>query len=253
LVLIVEEKVRPERKMQKRKALSDRWWQYGEKRPALTAAISALDRVLVCTLHSKDLSFTFLPARAIFSHALAVFPLDTYAAFCALQTRPHEIWARFFGSSMKDDLRYTPSDCFETFPFPEGRESHPALEAAGKAYYEHRARLMVANDEGLTKTYNRFHDPAERSPDIQRLRELHHAMDVAVLRAHGWDDLADAAAPEFLTEATEPDHRYQDRLFWPSTFRDEVLTRLLALNAERAAGLTPGRHATPADELEDGE
>ena len=39
---------------------------------------------------------------------------------------------------MKDDLRYTPSDCFETFPFPEGWETHSALEAAGKAYYEHR-------------------------------------------------------------------------------------------------------------------
>ena len=48
------------------------------------------------------------------------FSLALSAAFCALQSRPHEIWARFFGSSMKDDLRYTPSDCFETFPFPRG-------------------------------------------------------------------------------------------------------------------------------------
>ena len=69
-------------------------------------------------------------------------------------------------------------------------------------------------------------------------------MDVAVLRAYGWDDLADTAAPEFLTEETEQDHRYQDRLFWPAPFRDEVLARLLALNAERAAeerraGLAP--------------
>jgi hypothetical protein len=97
-----------------------------------------------------------LVGNRVFAHSLAVFPLDTHAAFCALQSRPHEIWARFFGSSMKDDLRYTPSDCFETFPFPEGWESHPALGAASKAYYEDRAQLMVANDEGLTKTYNGF-------------------------------------------------------------------------------------------------
>jgi hypothetical protein len=59
-------------------------------------------------------------------------------------------------------------------------------------------------------------------------------MDVAVLRAYGWNDLADQAEPEFLTEDSEPDHRYQGRLFWPAPFRDEVLSRLLALNAERA-------------------
>ena len=103
---------------------------------------------------------------------------------------------------------------------------------------------MIARNEGLTKTYNRFHDPAERAPDIQRLRELHHAMDIAVLRAYGWGDLADRAAPEFLTEASEPDHRYQDRLFWPAAFRDEVLARLLDLNRaraeeERRLGLSP--------------
>jgi hypothetical protein len=50
-------------------------------------------------------------------------------------------------------------DCFETFPFPESWETDPALEAAGRAYYDFRAALMVRNDEGLTKTYNRFHDP----------------------------------------------------------------------------------------------
>ncbi len=95
---------------------------------------------------------------------MIVFPLTTHAAFCALQSRLHEIWARFFGSSMKDDLRYTPSDCFETFPFPEHWQTHPALEAAGEAYYDFRVALMVENDEGLTKTYNRFHDPDERDP-----------------------------------------------------------------------------------------
>ena len=69
-------------------------------------------------------------------------------------------------------------------------------------------------------------------------------MDVAVLRAYGWDDLADRATPEFLTEVGEPDHRYQHRLFWPAVFRDEVLGRLLDLNRaraeeERRLGLSP--------------
>ncbi len=116
---------------------------------------------------------------------------------------------------------------------------------------------MVARDEGLTKTYNRFHNPSDRAPDIDRLRDLHHELDVAVLRAYGWDDLAAGAAPEFLIEETEPDHRYQNRLFWPAHFRDEVLARLLALNRaraeeERRLGITARPSAADTDEeLED--
>src|SRR5207247_5829750 len=97
---------------------------------------------------------------------LDVFALPTYAAFCTLQSRFHEVWARFYGSSMKDDLRYTPSDCFETFPLPEGFDTDPALEDVGKRYYDFRAALMVKNKEVLTKTYNRFHDPDESDADI---------------------------------------------------------------------------------------
>jgi hypothetical protein len=94
---------------------------------------------------------------------------------------------------------------------------------------------MVEANEGMTKTYNRFHDPAERSPAIVRLRELHAEMDAAVLRAYGWDDLAEIAEARFLTEADEPEYAYQGRLFWPAPFRDQVLARLLDLNRERAA------------------
>lgn len=102
---------------------------------------------------------------------------------------------------------------------------------------------MVARNEGMTKTYNRFHDWSETAADIVRLRELHAEMDRAMLEAYGWRDLAECAAPIFLDESNEDDHTYQARLFWPSDFRDEVLARLLTLNAERAeaeraAGLT---------------
>ena len=141
---------------------------------------------------------------------------------------------------MKDDLRYTPSDCFATFPFPLNFDVDATLEAMGRTYYDHRAEHMIARDEGLTTTYNRFHDPKEKSPDIVRLRELHDAMDRAVLTAYGWTDLAERIAsdpeamPCHLTEETEDDHKYQGRYFWPTSIRDEVLARLLALNAERA-------------------
>jgi hypothetical protein len=156
---------------------------------------------------------------------------------------------------MKDDLRYSPSDCFESFPFSAGYGSSSTLESVGNAYHNHRAALMVARNEGMTKIYNRFHDHAEQSADIVRLRELHDEMDRAALRAYAasasnredeatWNDLANRAEPIFLDETNEDDHTYQGRLFWPSGFRDEVLARLLALNvegaaAEKATGLSP--------------
>src|SRR5262249_23038644 len=133
---------------------------------------------------------------------------------------------------------YTPSHCFETFPFPEGFETHPPLEAAGKEYYEFRAPLMVRNNEGLTKTYNRFHDPNEHSADVLRLRELHAAMDRAVLDAYGWTDLKPTC--EYLLdyedeeEAGGRQRRKPWRYRWPDDFRDEVLARLLELNKVRA-------------------
>lgn len=131
-------------------------------------------------------------------------------------------------------MTYNPTQVFQTYPFPPGFETSPGLEAAGRTYHDFRAALMIENDQGMTKTYNRFHDPAERSPGILRLRELHAGMDRAVLAAYGWDDLAARAEPMFLDNTNEDDHTYQGRLFWPSDFRDEVLARLLALNAERA-------------------
>jgi hypothetical protein len=108
---------------------------------------------------------------------------------------------------------------------------------------------MLARNEGLTKTYNRFHDPNETAEDIQRLRELHASVDQAVLEVYGWHDLAAHAGPIFLDETNEDDHTYQDRLFWPSNFRDEVLARLLPLNAERAAAeRAAGVASIPEDE-----
>jgi len=192
LMAILEAKVKPERIFKdadKYPRMVNEWWKYWNARYELNAAVAGLDRVLVISRVGQNAAFAFVPSRMVYSDSLIVFPLPTYAAFCALQARPHEIWARFFGSSLEDRLRYTPSDCFETYPFAEDWESHSALAAAGREYYEFRADLMVKNDEGLTKTYNRFHDPNERDPEIERLRHLHAAMDRAVLDAYGWTDV----------------------------------------------------------------
>ena len=186
LMAIVEAKVRGTRGSHS----TAEWWHFERLRGEMYAATAGLKRVLAVARVGQHGSFTALTKRMVFSEQLIIFPLDTHAAFCALQSGPHELWARFFGSSMKDDLRYSKTDCFETFPFPKNWETDPNLEAAGKTYYEFRAELMVRNDEGLTTTYNRFHDPDEDDADILKLRELHAAMDRAVLDAYGWDDIS---------------------------------------------------------------
>lgn len=235
LLAIVREKVKPDRDGQTRVALNQRWWQYAEKRPGLYAAIRDLPFVLAMNCGATPhVAFARLPTGSVFSHTTAIFALQSDAAFAVLQSRVHEVWTRFFASTLEDRLRYTPSDCFETFPMPDGYAEDPALDAAGRAYHDHRAALMIARDAGMTPTYNRFHRAADTADDIRALRMLHADMDRAVLCAYGWDDLARAADATFLDADSEDDHRYQGRLFWPAPLRDAVLARLLRLNEDRA-------------------
>lgn len=250
---IVRQKVKPERDKIGGYSVAERrrefWWQFGTATPALNNAKATLDRVIVIARISNAFAPVFLPASLVFNEKTLVFSLSTYSAFANIQSRVHETWARFFGSTLKDDFQYTPSDCFETFPFPSNFRSLPSLESAGRQYHEFRAELLIRNDEGLTQTYNRFHDPDELSPDILKLRELHATMDRAVLEAYGWSDLAQIATYEFLLDYEDEDDEEEGsagasssrrqkkkpwRYRWPDDFRDDVLARLLELNKQRA-------------------
>ena len=137
---------------------------------------------------------------------------------------------------------YTPSDCFETFPFPENWEIDAILEVAGEAYYTYRAQLLINTNQGLTSTYNRFHDPQETDPDILKLRDLHSEMDNAVLAAYGWTDIdttcefildyedeEDTTTPDSHKKSRKKPYRYR----WTQATHDEVLARLLDLNQKR--------------------
>ena len=241
LKAIVKEKVMPERSHLTRNAIGRKrakfWWQYGSLSKTLYAKTAGLNRVLVVARIGQHSSFTFLSSATVFSDSLVVFATSSDSAFCTLQSRLHEVWTRFFGSSMKDDLRYTPTDCFETFPFPEDWESHSRLEAAGREYYDFRMALMRRNDEGLTKTYNRFHDPYEDDPAILKLRQLHTVMDREVLDTYGWSDISPDCdfIPKHTPDEGQPTTGTQAmRYRWPEPVRNEVLGRLLELNAARA-------------------
>jgi hypothetical protein len=86
---------------------------------------------------------------------------------------------------------------------------------------------MLSRQEGLTKTYNRFHDPDGSISDIQKLRDLHVEMDNAVAAAYGWSDL-------------QLEHDFHEtkqgvRFTISESARREVLARLLKLNHEHYA------------------
>lgn len=223
LLAILETRVKPEREAQRRGSLRTRWWQYADRRPGLHRAIAALPRCLAGSIHSKHSIFAFQPTDRVFSHALVVFPLASYACFGLLQSRVHRRWAQRQGSSMRNELRYTPSECFATFPFPPASalaEGSP-LHVAAQRLYEARAAFMRTHAVGLTKTYDALADLADPRPEVARLRRLHVALDRAVLRAYGHAEIAiprwTGASPAALAR-----------------FDDEVLELLLALNEQQA-------------------
>jgi hypothetical protein len=150
--------------------------------------------------------------------------LPEWKFFSVLQSHLHYRWAWHYSSTMRTDINYSPSDCFETFPFPARLTG---LDTIGERYHEHRRQTMFARQEGLTKTYNRFHNPEEAGSDIQKLRQLHVEMDHAVAAAYGWTDL----------DLGHGFHQTKQGLRFTisEAARREVLGRLLKLNHERYA------------------
>jgi hypothetical protein len=189
-----------------------------------------LNRVLVRSRVSDKHAVAFAPKDYIFADTVVVFGYDKYKEFAVLQSNIHETWARKYASSLRTDMRYVPTGCFETFPFPQNPtpEQRAALEQIGEQYHEHRRHLMLTRQEGLTATYNRFHDPSCQDTDIAELRRLHVELDQAVLAAYGWSDVTlDHAFRGAGKEA---------RFSLSEGVKEELLRRLLLLNFEIAAG-----------------
>jgi len=221
---IIESTVKPQRMESGSPDTRKRWWQFGRRAVDLYQTIGNLSRVLVCSQVSKHLCVAFVPPGMVDSSMLVVFAFDKYADFSTLQSMAHEAWARQYSSSLETRVRYTPSDCFETFTRPSRTQS---LEDVGETYYQARKRIMAARQEGLTDTYNRFHEVHESAANIQNLRDLHVEVDKAVAVAYGWNNL-------------DLGHGFHEtkqgvRFTISESARREVLARLLKLNHERYA------------------
>ena len=186
---ILQKRVKLDRCAQNEKEAAIRWWQHWRPRLELYRIIAQSTSILIHTRVSKTHAFGISSSKCVYSDAMVVF-ID--CLFGILQSDIHEHWAWLYSSSMKGDRRYSPTDCFETFPFPNNisAKQDKELEYVGKIYYKHRQQLMLAIELGFTKTYNLFHTQQFR-PILPEEEELNDkafqklmGKDAAALRKH---------------------------------------------------------------------
>jgi hypothetical protein len=266
----VEELVKPVRAKDNMKSRREKWWLFGAPATALYTGIASLTSCFASARVTKYLSFSRLAVGGLFADTINVLASDRWDAFAVVHSGVHEAWARKYSGSLKQDLRYSPSKCFETFPFPEGLWQTPSagLAEIGERYHEHRRKLMLSLWLGLTDVYNLFHSrevegdlakhfasrakkdprgelipeehragavsftPEQALAGILELRRLHVELDVCVRDAYGWHDLP--LEHDFHEVETLPEN---DRVRYTisAAARKELLKRLLAENHRRAA------------------
>ncbi|MEW6486691.1 MAG: DNA methyltransferase [Thermodesulfobacteriota bacterium] len=112
--------VLPQRAGNARETYRHLWWRHVEARPGMRAALAPLPRFLATTTVSKHRLFVWMEAPTLPDHQLIVFARSDDAFFGLLHSRIHEVWALRLGTQLESRPRYTPTTCFETFPFPEG-------------------------------------------------------------------------------------------------------------------------------------
>lgn len=227
LFSIIDEHVRPLRLKDKIKSRRDIWWQFAVRAAAIHRAVDEEGAAIVVTVVSKY----GLPVRvqpgAVIASTVAICPDPTFSRFAEMSSTAHNAWAWQWGSTMKSDLRYNPSDVFDTYPFAKPKNE---LEILGSRLDTERREAMQVRGLGLTKFYNLVNDATlslTANPDIAAIRDLHRDVDHAVLAAHDWSDID-------LEYGFHP-FPAMERWTASTSARLKILDRLLEENHRRAA------------------
>ena len=217
----IERAVMPVRIENRRASYATRWWLHAEPRPAMRKALAPLSRYLATPYVAKHRVFVWLPTETLPDHEIIVFAREDDFFFGVLQSRIHELWARSVGTQVREaesGFRYTPTTTFETFPLPPSAgNALSEVERAARTLNLHRTGWL--NPGGASSTEERGRTLTglyNESPAW--LRMDHEVLDRAVAAAYGWE--------------------------WPLQ-REEILTRLLALNLAR--GAKEGELSLPVD------
>ena len=220
--------VKPERDRQEikspttdAKAYAETFWVFGKPRPNLRAALDGLPRYIATVETAKHRLFQFLPAEVLPDNMLVAVASDDGFYLGVLSSRLHSVWAKERGGTLEDRPRYNKGYCFDPFPFPDATPEQRAAigELAEELDATRKAVLAEVPKLTMTELYNLRE--ASRAGTLDRagaaramaaragiVDRLHAQIDAEVAAAYGWP--ADLA---------------------PS----EIVTRLVALNAERAA------------------
>ncbi|WP_324608670.1 type IIL restriction-modification enzyme MmeI [Streptomyces sp. NRRL S-1824] len=245
--------VRPERAVNNRESRRNRWWLFAEWAPGLYKALDGLDQCIAITRHTHTVMPARVTTKQVFSDALAVIADGDPGTLAVLSSAPHYWWAINRGSTMKGDLRYTPTDVFETLVRPP---LTLRLRTAGAHLETYRSDLMSARNMGLTATYNLVHNPNCQDEDVVELRRIHEEIDRATVEAYGWFDLLDDSGQTPHADPTHEtfplDHGFHEtdqgtRYTIGLLARTEIIDRLRQLNHQAYADeVHLGLHKKPA-------
>lgn len=231
----VERLVKPFRAGHSERTTREMYWWFRRPPTALRAAAEGLSDVVALALTSNTLMPLRVPARQVFSHALAIFPVRDGADYGLLSSGIHYAWAAARTSTMRTDIRYTTKKVASTLPRPQGELAE--ARAAIEDLHKHRQPLLLAI--GLTELYGRVQDRADMTADIEALRELHQKLDNALLVAYGWTDLVGDNELTCLVESAPA------RWLPSASSCREIVERLRELNHERyAAEVDAGLHGS---------
>ena len=241
-------RAKPERDQNPRVSYRNSWWLFGENQPAMRIALAGLKRYVGTAITARHRTFQFLPKTTLADQALLTIATETAEHLGVLSSRSHVQWALSAGGKLGvgNDPRYNKTRCFEPFPFPNLADQ-PALAAQIAATAEeldaHRKRQQAAHATlTLTDMYNvldalrlgRALTAKEKLTHtnglVSVLAELHDRLDALVLQAYGWSDLAPALVGQ--PGGTLP---WPEKPAAQAEAEEELLLRLVALNAERAA------------------
>lgn len=240
------DRAKPEREQNRNRIFRNLWWVIGHPRPIFRQFTSGLASYIATIETSKHRFFTLLPKEDAPDSTLVTFGLDDHFHLGILSSRVHIIWSLASGGRLGvgNDPRYNKTVCFETFPFPVTEaQQWNLIGRLAEQVNSHRNRQQTEHP-GLTLTgmYNvmeklRSRDTLSAKEKtineqglVSILRELHDQLDRAVFEAYGWGDLADKLVG--LPGATTP---LPDKPEAQAEAEEELLLRLVALNAQRAA------------------
>lgn len=149
----------------------------------MRAALAGLSRYAVLPRHGKRAVLAWCDASVLASDATDVFAFDDDYSMGVLTSRAHDRWAWAQSSTLKGDLRYTPTSVFRTFPWPDPitDTQRDRVAAASRRLLARRTEICAGEQIGLTTLYNALEDGAWTD-----LKALHRDLDEAVAAAYGW-------------------------------------------------------------------